>query len=144
MTTRNTTQDRENPDHENPDPRSLVSRALATLLETGGTEALAPLLSDGFTHHRPGGSTSTKEQWLAAVEAALVPTAGMKVEIDHLLADGDHVVVHSRRELPGGARPIVVVDIWRIEDGRIAEGWEVIEPVAAAAANLSWWTPADR
>ncbi|WP_330240097.1 nuclear transport factor 2 family protein [Streptomyces sp. NBC_00525] len=138
MTARNTTSGINSPDN-----KTLVSRALATLLETGGTEALAPVLSDGFRHHRPGGHTATKAEWLAAVEAAIGPTTGMKVEIDHLLADGEHVVVHSRRELPGGPQ-IVVVDIWRIEGGLIAEGWEIIEPVAAAAANLSWWAPADR
>lgn len=121
--------------------RNIVRQALATLLETGSTEALAPLLSEGFTHHRPGGITSTKAEWLAAVEAAIAPTAGMEVGIDHLLADGDHVVVHSRRGLPDGGPEIVVVDLWRVEQGLIAEGWEVIEPVARAAANLSWWEP---
>lgn len=120
--------------------KTIVGRALATLLETGSTEALAPLLSEDFTHHRPGGATSTKAEWLAAVEAAIAPTTGMEVGIDHLLADGDHVVVHSRRGLPGGPQ-IVVVDIWRVERGLIAEGWEIIEPVARATANLSWWEP---
>ena len=39
---------------------------------------------------------------------------------------------------------ITVVDIWRIDDGLIAEGWEIIEPVAEVAANLVWWEPAGR
>ena len=88
---------------------------------------------------RPGPTTSTRAQWLAAVRAALGPLAGMQVEVHRILADGDHVVVHSRRRLPGGGPEIVVVDIWRIDDGMIAEGWEIIEPVSRAAANLTWW-----
>jgi predicted SnoaL-like aldol condensation-catalyzing enzyme len=60
-----------------------------------------------------------------------------------LLADGDRVVMHSSRRLPAGQR-IVVVDIWRLEDGRIAEAWEIIEPVAHAAANFRWWESAQR
>jgi hypothetical protein len=63
----------------------------------------------------------------------------MQVEILHLLADDDHVVLHSRRRLPEGGPEIVVVDIWRLDDGLIAEAWEIIEPVAQAAANLVWW-----
>lgn len=120
--------------------KTVVGRALAELIETGSADGLAPLLSDDFVHHRPDATTSTKAQWLRAVEAALTPLAGMRVEIHHLLAEGDHVVMHSRRSLPGGGPEIAVVDIWRIDDGLIAEGWEIIEPVAEAAAHLTWWS----
>ena len=120
----------------------IVQRALTGLIETGDVEALGQLLSDGFVHHRPGSAPSTKREWLAAVRAALVPLVGMQVEIHQVLADGDHVVVYSRRWLPDRGPGIAVVDIWRIEAGLIAEGWEIIEPVAQVAANLAWWESA--
>ncbi|MEV0234102.1 nuclear transport factor 2 family protein [Nonomuraea sp. NPDC050786] len=122
--------------------KSIVQRALTELVGTGDVEALAPLLSEDFVHHRPDSTSSTKAEWLAAVRSALVPLAGMQVEIHHVLADGDHVVMHSRRRLPGAEPGIAVVDIWRLDDGLIAEGWEIIEPVAQAAANLVWWEAA--
>ncbi|MFC0505132.1 nuclear transport factor 2 family protein [Micromonospora costi] len=118
--------------------KSIVQQALAGLIATGDVDALAQFLSDDFVHHRPGSTTSTKGEWLAAVRAALVPLVGMQVEIHQVLADGDHVVVYSRRWLPDGPE-IAVVDIWRIDDGLIAEGWEIIEPTAQVAANLTWW-----
>jgi predicted SnoaL-like aldol condensation-catalyzing enzyme len=121
--------------------KNIVQRALSGLIETGDVAPLGPSLSDDFVHHRPDGSTSTKAQWLAAVGAAMKATAGMQVEILHLMADGDHVVVHSRRRLPDGGPEIVVVDILRVDDGLIAEVWEIIEPVAQATANLMWWEP---
>ncbi|MFV2100912.1 hypothetical protein [Micromonospora sp. LOL_024] len=68
----------------------------------------------------------------------------MRVEIQQVLADDDRVVVYSRRWLPDAGSEIAVVDIGRIDDGLIAEGWEVIEPVAEVAANLVWWEPAQR
>ncbi|MFC6881385.1 MULTISPECIES: nuclear transport factor 2 family protein [Actinomadura] len=123
------------------DNKSIVQRALAELIETGGVEGLEPLLREDFVHHRPD-SDSTKEQWLDAVRTALTPLAGMSVEVRHLLADGDHVVMHSRRWLPDGGPEISVVDVWRVEDGLIAEAWEIIEPDAHAAANMAWWEPA--
>ncbi|MFI7130983.1 nuclear transport factor 2 family protein [Nonomuraea sp. NPDC050153] len=125
------------------DNKSIVQRALAGLVETGDVDALGSLLSADFIHHRPDSTSSTKAEWLAAVRAALVPLAGMQVEIQHVLADGDHVVMYSRRRLPGAGPEIVVVDIWRLDDGLITEAWEIIEPVAQAAANLTWWAPAD-
>ncbi|MFD0783248.1 nuclear transport factor 2 family protein [Micromonospora azadirachtae] len=124
--------------------KSIVQRALAGLIGTGDVDALAQFLSDDFVHHRPGSTTSTKGEWLAAVRAALVPLVGMQVEIHQVLADGEHVVVYSRRWLFDAGPEIAVVDIWRIEDGLIAEGWEIIEPVAQAAANLVWWESARR
>jgi predicted SnoaL-like aldol condensation-catalyzing enzyme len=119
--------------------KNIVQRALAGLVETGDVDALAPFLSDDFVHHRPGASPSTKATWLDAVRTAMVPLADMQIEIQQLLADGDRVVVYSRRWLPGGGPDIAVVEIWRIDDGLVAEGWEIIEPIAQVAANLSWW-----
>ncbi|WP_196444002.1 nuclear transport factor 2 family protein [Planomonospora sp. ID67723] len=78
---------------------------------------LAPLPSDGFVHHRPDVTSKTKAEWLAAVGAALIPLAGMHVEVRHVLADGDHVVMYSRRRLPGAEPGIAVVDIWRFDEG---------------------------
>jgi predicted SnoaL-like aldol condensation-catalyzing enzyme len=124
------------------DNKAVVQRALTALVATGDVDALAPLLSDDFVHHRPD-ATSTKAEWLAAVDAAFIPLAGMQVEIHHVLADGDHVTMYSRRWLPGAEPGIAVVDIWRFDDGLIAEAWEIIEPVARAADNLTWWEPAD-
>lgn len=126
------------------DNKNVVQRALAELVQSGSTDALAPLLSDDFVHHRPDSTSSTKAEWLSAVNAALTPLADMRVEVHHLLADGDHVVMHSRRRLPGSGPEIAVVDIWRLDDGLIAEGWEIIEPVDQAATNLTWWEPALR
>jgi predicted SnoaL-like aldol condensation-catalyzing enzyme len=122
--------------------KSIVERALAELIGTGDVDALEPLLSDDFVHHRPDSTSSTKAEWLAAVRA--VPIADLRVEVHHVLADGDHVVMHSRRWLPGAGPGIAGVDIWRLDDGLIAEGWEIIEPVAEVAANQVWWEPAER
>lgn len=122
------------------DNKNIVQQALAELIATGSVDSLEPLLSDDFVHHRPD-STSTKAEWLDAVRTALTPLADMRVEVHHLLAEGDHVVMHSRRTLPDAGPEIAVVDFWRIDDGLIVEGWEIIEPVAQAPVNMVWWEP---
>ncbi|GAA0838460.1 hypothetical protein GCM10009525_48370 [Streptosporangium amethystogenes subsp. fukuiense] len=121
------------------DNKNIVQQALTALVATGDVNALAPLLSEDFLHHRPDTTSQTKPEWLAAVGAALAPLTGMQVEIQHVLADGEHVVMHSRRRLPDAGPEITVIDIWRLNDGLIAEAWEIIEPVSQAAANLTWW-----
>jgi len=121
------------------DNKSIVQQALAGLIATGDVEALAPVLADDFVHHKPDSTSSGKAEWLGEVRAALPHIAGMEVDVQHLLADGDHVVMYSRRRLPGSGVAIAVVDIWRFADGLIAEAWELIEPLADVAANLAWW-----
>ncbi|MFE5481203.1 nuclear transport factor 2 family protein [Streptomyces sp. NPDC056527] len=126
--------------------KGIVERALAQLVGTGDVDELAPLLSDDFVHHRPDSTSSTKSEWLAAVRA--VPLDDLRVEVHHVMADGDHVMMHSRRRIAGDAGPgIAGVDIWRLADGLIVEGWEIIEPVADAAAHVVWYAaaaPAER
>jgi predicted SnoaL-like aldol condensation-catalyzing enzyme len=119
--------------------KSIVQEAMAALIATGDVDALAPVLSDDFVHHKPDATSSTKKEWLDEVRAALPHIAGMRVEIQHVLAGDGHVVMYSRRWLPGAEPGIAVVDIWRLQDGLIVEAWEIIEPVAQVAANLSWW-----
>ncbi|HEX5204646.1 MAG TPA: hypothetical protein VFW27_32380 [Actinoplanes sp.] len=72
---------------------------------------------------------------------ALAPTVGMQIEIHHLLSDGDHVMVHSRRRLPDHGPEVVVVDILRLDGKLVTDIWEIIEPTAHAAANATWWEP---
>ncbi|MFC8796752.1 nuclear transport factor 2 family protein [Promicromonospora sp. NPDC057138] len=133
MTTQSTTSDN----------KSIVARAFAGLVETGDVASVERVLSDGFVHRRPDSTSSTKAEWLASMRASLENIAGMEVEVQHMLADGDHVVLQSRRRLPSGPE-ITVVDIMRFEDGLIAEAWETIEPTAEAASHLTWWAPGER
>ncbi|WP_036966887.1 nuclear transport factor 2 family protein [Promicromonospora kroppenstedtii] len=132
-----TTQDR-TPQGGTTDNTSIVAAAFAALTETGDVDAVARVLDEDFVHHRPAGTSRTKAEWLAAVRGSLEHIDGMEVTVLHLLAEGDHVMLHSRRRLPSGPE-ITVVDIMRFETGRIAEAWELIEPTAEAGAHLTWW-----
>jgi predicted SnoaL-like aldol condensation-catalyzing enzyme len=123
------------------DNKTIVGQAFAGLVESGDVASVERVLSEGFVHHRPDSASSTKTEWLASMRASLENIADMQVEIKHMLADGDHVVMHSRRRLPSGPE-ITVVDIMRFEDGLIAEAWETIEPTAEAASHLTWWDAA--
>ncbi|MFD2796657.1 nuclear transport factor 2 family protein [Promicromonospora vindobonensis] len=125
------------------DNRSIVAAAFGGLVDTGDVASVEQVLSDGFVHHRPDSTSSTKAEWLVSIRASLENIAGMQVEIKHMLADGDHVMLHSRRRLPSGPE-ITVVDIMRFEDGLIAEAWETIEPAAEAAGHLEWWAAGHR
>ncbi|WP_034591154.1 nuclear transport factor 2 family protein [Hamadaea tsunoensis] len=124
------------------DNKAIVQQALTDLVATGDVDALGRRLSEDFVHHRPDAYDLGKAEWLDAVRAAFVPLADQRVDVKLLLADGEHVIMYSHRALPDGGPEVAVVDIWRVHEGLVAEGWEIIEPLAEAARHLSWWNPA--
>lgn len=53
-----------------------------------------------------------------------------------VVAEGDYVMAHGRFQ--GGGRPTrIVVDILRIEGGRLAEHWDVVQDEATKAETRS-------
>lgn len=55
--------------------------------------------------------------------------------IKRVFADGDHVVVHVHVVIHPGTPGIAVVDIFRCQEGRVAEHWEVIQEVPVDSPN---------
>jgi predicted SnoaL-like aldol condensation-catalyzing enzyme len=58
-----------------------------------------------------------------------------KSEITKVMVDGDYVIlrVHNIRQLgtPGNA----IVDIFRLQDGKIEEHWDSVQPIPEKSAN---------
>jgi predicted SnoaL-like aldol condensation-catalyzing enzyme len=55
---------------------------------------------------------------------------GKMPQFARVIAEGDLVMVHFRREDPNG--PVATMEIFRIQGGQIAEHWAVTEPIPPA------------
>jgi predicted SnoaL-like aldol condensation-catalyzing enzyme len=67
---------------------------------------------------------------------ALVRSVHRRYETALALAEGEYVMVHGR--FSGGGRPTkIVVDILRVEVGRIVEHWDVMQDEATRAESKS-------
>jgi predicted SnoaL-like aldol condensation-catalyzing enzyme len=56
-------------------------------------------------------------------------------EVKRIIADGDLVAVHVHSRLNDGERGRAIVDIFRVENGKIVEHWDVIQSVPENAQN---------
>jgi predicted SnoaL-like aldol condensation-catalyzing enzyme len=61
----------------------------------------------------------------------------LRYENQLIVAEGDYVIAHGRFSGTGRAAAWVAADIVRIEDGRLAEHWDVLQDEATKAQSLS-------
>jgi predicted SnoaL-like aldol condensation-catalyzing enzyme len=59
----------------------------------------------------------------------------MRIEIKRAIAEGDMVVTHSLLKTSPDDRGTAAADFFRLEDGKIVEHWDVLQPVPESAAN---------
>jgi predicted SnoaL-like aldol condensation-catalyzing enzyme len=56
-------------------------------------------------------------------------------EIKKVFADGDYVILHVHAVRVPGTRGNAIVDIFKLEDGKVVEHWDVIQEIPEKAAN---------
>jgi predicted SnoaL-like aldol condensation-catalyzing enzyme len=56
-------------------------------------------------------------------------------DIKRAVAEGDLVVTHSLLKTSPGDRGTAVADFFRLEDGKVVEHWDVLQPIPESAAN---------
>ncbi|MBM7043862.1 MULTISPECIES: nuclear transport factor 2 family protein [Rhizobium] len=61
----------------------------------------------------------------------------LRYEHGLVLAEGDYVILHGRFSGIGGPAAYIAADIVRIEDGRLAEHWDVLQDEVTQAESKS-------
>jgi predicted SnoaL-like aldol condensation-catalyzing enzyme len=56
-------------------------------------------------------------------------------EIKRVLADGDYVILHVHSIRPPNMRGRAIIEIFRLENGKIDEHWDVIQEIPEESAN---------
>ena len=96
-------------------------------------EAFDFLVADDYRQHNP-----TIPDGPEAAVRMLTPkfdgSPDSRFEVQRILVDGDLAMVHVRASGPG-APDAAVADIYRFENGRIVEHWDVLQPVPVHAAH---------
>ncbi len=97
-------------------------------------EAYRKHVGAGFRHHNPF-FPGDAESLMVAMEENAARNPHKIFDIQHALQEGDWVAVHSRVKQKPEDLGSAVVHIFRFEGNRIAELWDVVQPVPENSPN---------
>lgn len=86
-----------------------------------------------YTQHNPTAPDGT-HGFVAFATSFLETYPDLRIDVLRTIAEGDMVATHSRMSIPG-APDTAIFDLWRLEDGKVVEHWDTIQPVPDTAAN---------
>ncbi|MBK4216814.1 nuclear transport factor 2 family protein [Paracoccus caeni] len=121
--------------------RALVLDAMTSLFQRHDASAVERLYTADYIQHNP--DIPQGRDALHEIVATLSPEVFYEPGL--VIADGDFVAIHGRIRGWGDA-PQVVVDIFRVEGGKLAEHWDVLQnevPTTEGLAGLSMFDPAE-
>jgi predicted SnoaL-like aldol condensation-catalyzing enzyme len=114
--------------------RALVLDAMTSLFQRHDASAVDRLYAHDYIQHNP--QIPQGRDALRSIVETLSPS--VHYEPGLVIAEGDLVAIHGR--IRGWAEePQVVIDIFRVEGGKLAEHWDVLQtevPASSGAAGL--------
>ena len=116
--------------------KALTGTAVKSIFIDFDQDAARALVSESYIQHNPHVPTG------AEALIRVIPTleeANFKATNVRLLAEGDLVVAHNIYENAEifGAEKLVAFDVFRIEDGKLAEHWDNLQALVPAAETAS-------
>lgn len=108
--------------------KDIVTKGVAAIFTDFDAAAAEALLAEDYIQHNPAVPTGR------APIVGFIPAlkeSGITVETHRVLAEGDLVVAHNtyRNAQAFGADTLVAFDVFRVEDGKIAEHWDNLSPL---------------
>jgi predicted SnoaL-like aldol condensation-catalyzing enzyme len=116
-------------------PKEVVTRFITEFyVEKRVREAFETWVVPGYIQHNPLAATG-RDAAIAFLEPFFQGHPDAVYSIKRIIADGNLVAVHSHAKFAAGDRGLAVVDILRVEHCKVAEHWDVAQPVPEKSAN---------
>ena len=96
--------------------------------------AVERYLGDRYIQHNPQAADGP-EAFIGFVKWIRSEHPQIHIDIKRMIAEDDLVVTHSNLQHSAEDRGTAVVDIFRVENGKIVEHWDVVQPIPEEAAN---------
>ncbi|TVV72061.1 nuclear transport factor 2 family protein [Sphingomonas solaris] len=97
--------------------------------------AFAAHIAPGFVEHSADVPGSDRESSLVFSRKMLARSPKGRVEVVRAASEKGLVFLHAMFRSEPQARPVAIVEIFRVADGRIVEHWDVIAPTPETPVN---------
>jgi predicted SnoaL-like aldol condensation-catalyzing enzyme len=123
--------------------KTVVDFYSTAFIEKDPEKALKEYVGDYYRQHNPM-VPDGKDAFVEFVKMRIKTNPNRKIEFKKVFAEGDHVILHVHHVFTEGDEDasfaeygIAGVDMFRLENGRIVEHWDVLQvvPNPAEAAN---------
>lgn len=111
-----------------------VAISFLTRVISGDVRGAYEHVADGCRHHNPY-FPGDVDALRAAMEDDEARHPGKRLDIQVAVEEGPYVAVHSRLRRTTDDPGFAVVHVFRFENGRIAEMWDVVQPVPNEIVN---------
>lgn len=119
----------------NDSTRKAMAISFLHLASSGNVrEAYEKYVDPAFIHHNPY-FKGNAESLMKGMEENAAQFPEKILEVQRALEDGDLVAVHSHVRLKPDERGIALVHIFRFQDDRIVELWDLGQPVPGNSVN---------
>ena len=97
-------------------------------------EAAIALMGSRYVQHNPVAADGPEgfRKFIAFLKEKFPQS---KSEIKRVFAEGDYVILHVHAVREPGTRGNAIIDIFKLENGKIVEHWDVIQPVPETMAH---------
>jgi predicted SnoaL-like aldol condensation-catalyzing enzyme len=116
------------------DNKQIVRRVYELIFNGHDPEAADEFIKEDYIQHNPEVENG-REGFKKFFRAFFTRHPDFKFSIKRLIAEGDYVAVHGHATEAGPERGTVIVDIYRLENGKLAEHWDVLQQVPQKTAN---------
>lgn len=118
-------------------PKEVVTRFMNEFyVQKHVREAFETWVEPGYIQHNPLAATG-RDAAIGFLEPFFRDHPDASYSIKRVIAEGDLVVVHSHAKFTAEDRGLALVDILRVDHCRIAEHWDVAQPVPEKSANTN-------
>lgn len=96
--------------------------------------AAATYIGPEYVQHNPMAGDGA-QAFVEAIAAWIETMPDLRVDFKRFIVEGDLVTVHSHFRTAPDQRGLAVMDIFRLENGKIVEHWDVLQEVPKESAN---------
>jgi predicted SnoaL-like aldol condensation-catalyzing enzyme len=114
--------------------KALVVEFYDKALNAKDFDAASKYLGNRYTQHNP--TAKDGPEGLKGFIAFLKDKfPNSHSEIKQVFADGDYVILHVHSVREPGTRGNAIVDIFKLEKGKVVEHWDAVQPIPENAMN---------